>query len=397
VNSPEPEAQETGVRPAPFEVQLLSLVGSGQVKLPPYPAVAKRLRDLCSGDEFELADVARIASADQVLSAAVLRAARSPVFRARTEVGSLDEAVARVGVDVVVELAFAVGLGGHARGGVLESLRRGSWRRGLFAAEIARALAPVYRVDSSEAYTAGLLHDFGEILAYAALDEIAAARRISISRKRCREIAEEHHVELGVLLAERWNLPEPVIAAIEGHGNASDRRPIVELVRTVDGIVSRIERGLPAVLAIGELAFPATARVLLEELLPELPAIVRDFEPTGRAKEISSTVLEREETTLENKRPAKFTATIQGKRHRGTQIANDGFELNTTSLLAEQTICEVELDGPGGAFPVFAVVSLVEKGNPTHRVELMPCALDRVSDERWRRLKGAFAPPLPRR
>lgn len=280
---------------------------------------------------------------------------------------------------------------------MLDSLRRGSWRRGLFAAEIARALAPVYRVDSSEAYTAGLLHDFGEILAFAALDEIAVQGAMRLTRKRCRDIAEQHHVELGVLLAERWDLPESVIAAIEGHGDASDRRPIVELVRTVDGIVSRIERGLPAVLAIGGLAFPSTARVLLEELLPGLPAIVRDFEPAGRTKEISSTVLEREETTLEKKRPAKFTAAIQGKRHRATQIANDGFEIDTTASIGEQTVCEVELGGPDGAFTVFAVVSLVEKGHPMHRVELRPCALDPEADERWRRLKGQFPPPLPRK
>jgi HD-like signal output (HDOD) protein len=382
-----------------LEVELLTLVASGGVKLPPYPAVTQRLRELIANDDFALKDIGRVVSADQVLSAAVLRAARSPAFRTRVEVVSLDDAISRIGVDVVLELAMAVGLSAYARGGLLDVLRRESWRRAVFAAEIARALAPVFRVDSGEAYTAGLLHDFGEILVYACLDEIAGRdASMKLGKARCREIAEAHHVDLGILLAERWNLPESVLIAIEQHPLESEAPPaMVALLRTVDRVVERLERGMAAVLAIGDFPFPATARVLLEELLPQLPAIVRDFEPKTGARDLSREVLEREATALrDKKRPAKFTATIQGKRYRGTGIAGDGFEITGPALLAEQTVCEVEIAAPGGSFELWAVIALVERGRPMHRLELSPCALDARTDEEWRRLKGTFPPPLPK-
>jgi HD-like signal output (HDOD) protein len=62
---------------AALEAAVRDLTVTGAVKIPPYPAVALRLQRTVSDGNFGLSDLARMTSADAVLTATVLRMANS--------------------------------------------------------------------------------------------------------------------------------------------------------------------------------------------------------------------------------------------------------------------------------------------------------------------------------
>jgi len=125
-----------------------------------------KLEGLLRGNDFGLADVARLISSDQVLTADVLRCANSALFSRGTPAVTVQQALSRVGAAEVRRLALAPGLGAQARGaGSLSSLRRRAWLESLAAALVSQELARANGLDPEVAFVCGLLHDFGKVIA----------------------------------------------------------------------------------------------------------------------------------------------------------------------------------------------------------------------------------------
>jgi HD-like signal output (HDOD) protein len=182
--------------------------------LPSLPAAALELLQLCRGDAVDLRKVADLLAKDPALAARALRAANS-ALTGWGEVRQLTRAVTLLGSKTVVSLALTFSL--------VRSRRRGSgsggfdheafWRRALYSAIAARALAERWRVDPEEAFLAGLLQDLG-VLAMAEVfrheygdawtrSEGQHARLCAAERARTGIT----HVEVGHLLARSWRLP----------------------------------------------------------------------------------------------------------------------------------------------------------------------------------------------
>jgi HD-like signal output (HDOD) protein len=373
--------------PYELDARLRVLVRNGELALPPYPAVALQLSRVIRGDDYSLSDLAKIVESDAVLSATVLRYAQSPAMRGRHAVRNLDQALGRLGSQRLLRLAYAASLSAEARSrGVLQVLRREAWRRALYGAEICRVLAPVARVDEGEAHLAGLLHDFGQLVALGAIERILAGHaEAKVSRQMCRHVADLYHVELGGLLAESWKLPEPVQRAIRTH-HRQDDDPLVTLVRLADGVVARIEGHLPVRAILQDSPFPATARVLLEELLPTLPAILAAFEPGVRRD--PPTTLEVAEPLLgEDAALCRFRVVAGGRKLRGLRMGLAAMEVRG-SALPEQAVIQVGVDRPPHAgLDLWVLVARQVKIGPREAVmELVPCAMDEETEARWRAL-----------
>jgi len=377
VNSPSSETI-----PYELDARLIGIVSQGHVRLPPYPAVAAQLADLLSTDDYDLASIEELIAADQVLTASVLRLARSAAMGGgRAPVSTLTQALSRVGSSAVMLLAFASGAGAHANAaGTLKALRRETWRRSVYAAEICRVLARLYRIPPGEAFLAGLLHDFGEVVTLASLEEMIGGAAKKVSAKRCQKVARNYHVEVGLVIADHWRLPESVKTSIAGHHRAeADSSAVVRLVAAADAVVERIEAGLPVVAVPQDSPFPETAKVLLEDLLPTLPDLLSNFESDAKPAP-QSEFLEKDPTTLGEVQPASFRASIGSRKFRGVGIAPDGIVIEGSQGLAEQSVVKVDM-GDGRGF--WAVVSLHQVGKKSHRMELRPTLFDEEAEGRW--------------
>ncbi|HEY6005083.1 MAG TPA: HDOD domain-containing protein [Anaeromyxobacter sp.] len=216
------------------------LIVRDALTLPPYPGISLRIADLVRERDYGLDSLARLVRSDAALALDLLRAANSAYY-GLGRVVSLEQAVVRVGVEHLERLALATELDAHALArGPLFPLRRLAWHDALASAVLSRELAKARSLPPEEAFTCGLLHDFGRIVAIGAIERIAAGSR-TMPAHFWESVVDRHHVRLGSILAERWDLPAPVAEAIRLHhgggAEVSASPQLVQVVRIVDAAV----------------------------------------------------------------------------------------------------------------------------------------------------------------
>lgn len=234
-----------------IEREIVNLVARDAVKIPPYPAVAFQIERLVSGGDYGLDDLARLVGSDQVVSADVLRVGNWFVYSRGKTVNSVKQAVTAIGAHDVGRIALASGLSGQGLSpGKLAPLRRQIWIDALASAFLCQALAPRRGLAADVAFSAGLLHDFGKVIAISCVEDLLA-RRDDVGAHSAAEwqgVVENFHVELGLVMAARWGLPQVIADAISLHHAAAlpgaEDPALVELVAAVDEVTALLRSGI---------------------------------------------------------------------------------------------------------------------------------------------------------
>jgi len=186
------------------------------------PSLPKVLRELVIAFDKPNADVAQIVSligSDPALAAKVLKVANSAFFRRARTIASLKEAVVFMGLHTTRLLVLGAGMAGAVRFLDRES-RTQFWRYSLHTAVTARYFARLAKQDADTAFTAGLIHAIGEPLMRELYeDELASIDEQSAFFDDQRAALERltlgyAYPEVSAALAEEWNFPQAVVAAI---------------------------------------------------------------------------------------------------------------------------------------------------------------------------------------
>lgn len=201
-------------------------VAQGMVELPLLPGVAMEVTHIANQENADARAIADILRKDQALTAHVLRVVSSPVYSGRTQIVSLQQAVARLGVQKIREIALAIAF----RVGVFKlkgfedeitSLFQHSVSAALFAQELARAT----RRNVEDAFLCGLLHDVGRPVILQALVSILNEQKLTVPSRAIVAATGDLHVDVGATLAESWQLPEAVEMSIRYHHSATPPLP----------------------------------------------------------------------------------------------------------------------------------------------------------------------------
>jgi putative nucleotidyltransferase with HDIG domain len=191
--------------------------------LPPFPAIAHRILALASQEQVGTQEVGALIRLDPSFSAELLRFANSALFGARREVTSLAQAVALLGMDHVKSMATFVALNNMVRSSVRALALRKVWVHSVATAFIAEEAARISGLDSEAAYTAGLLQNLGILgLMSAYPDEYS--RMLDVSNdfgfdllQTERDLFDIDHCAAGAYLAQDWDFPDELAAAIATH------------------------------------------------------------------------------------------------------------------------------------------------------------------------------------
>ncbi len=266
---------------------IVELVSKQKVKVPPYPAVAFRIEAVVRSGNYGLDDLAKLVSSDQVLAADVLRCANSALYARGSPVASVKQAVGRIGAKDVARLALASGLGAHAlASGRLSPIRRKVWLDALASALLAQDLARARKLAPDVAFAAGLLHDFGKVVVIACIEELLQ-NRTDVAPKLEEEwvgVMDRYHVELGMVMAARWDLPPVIADAISLHHSdevtVASEPMIVKTVMAVDRVIgllaSHTRLGVDELAEIPELTLHE--REALVRTVESLPGFIAAFE-----------------------------------------------------------------------------------------------------------------------
>ncbi|HEY0992247.1 MAG TPA: HDOD domain-containing protein [Kofleriaceae bacterium] len=226
---------------------LIQQLRSTEVRIPPYPAVALSLDRLSRDPKSTLTDVTSIIAADAALAATVLRYASAASMKSSGPV-TLDAAVRKLGLEELTRVVIATTVGASAtKPGPLSLLRRDQWRRSLLSAMFCRELAGRRGVLPDQAFLGGLLHDFGAVVVLACLEALGKERLPTLSEATWRRLVEDLHIEFGMIVVTRWQLPEPIAEVVAHHHTphtaARSHRSLVQLVSIVDQIIAVLDRG----------------------------------------------------------------------------------------------------------------------------------------------------------
>lgn len=201
-----------------IEAELRAQLAGGNLELPPIPDLAQRVLSLTSDPSADASALAAVIHRDPALAASVLRGANGAALCGVTPVVTLQQAVARLGLKRVSEIAIAASLrAGIFANALHAALVTESWRRSLATALYAKEIMRTLRGSVETGFLAGLLVDIGTPLTLHALTGHEAPES-KLSDADARALCERLGAEFGESAAEAWGLPLPVRHAIAEQG-----------------------------------------------------------------------------------------------------------------------------------------------------------------------------------
>ncbi|HEV8604584.1 MAG TPA: HDOD domain-containing protein [Tepidisphaeraceae bacterium] len=190
--------------------------------LPSPPALAMLVMELVREDA-PVAEIAELISQDSALSAKLLKTANSSFYRRSHTVSTIAHATILLGLKTVRTLVLGFSLVSRLQTRKTKAFDyQKFWRRNLYAATAARALAgKMNLIQREEAFLAGLLADIGMLALDAVYDGYADICRGARSHAELAEIEVQlldmTHADASGLLARQWKLPAMLAIPMGSH------------------------------------------------------------------------------------------------------------------------------------------------------------------------------------
>jgi len=179
--------------------------------LPPFRPVAVQLLRMVGNPSVPFGQVASLLKTDSILTAELLRAANSPLFTVRQEITNVLQAIVFLGLDMVSALVATTALRALVDKGNCQ-FTYSCWRHSLAAAMICRNLAGFDGMAPERCYTAGIMHDIGQLALLRVFPEYATMMLEAMQKGDDLNAAERDrfgitHAEAGRWLLSQWGCP----------------------------------------------------------------------------------------------------------------------------------------------------------------------------------------------
>jgi two-component system cell cycle response regulator len=203
--------------------QLLQRVKSCP-NLPSMPAIAVEVLELTKDDTVDISQIAGLVSRDPAMAAKILKTANSSFYGCSQRVATMSQALMILGLNSVKTLVLGFSLVNNLSRGQAKGFdHRAYWKRSIYAATAARALAPRAGVaELEEAFLAALLADVGVLVLDLTVGEAYGATTVRAASHEDLPAVEAAdlggtHAEVGGLIAEKWRLPALLAGPIAHH------------------------------------------------------------------------------------------------------------------------------------------------------------------------------------
>jgi putative nucleotidyltransferase with HDIG domain len=192
--------------------------------LPPFPENILEIQRLIASEEADMGMVARQISKDPVLTADLLRLVNSAQYMLAKRLDNITDAVKIAGMRSLKNLLFSYGtqqiLGTDSA--EKKILWEHCFKTAFYAFNIARKLKSNHHI-IDDVYVSGMLHDMGKIIFSNVHPNLLEKIRHFCTERNIPHYTFEdlsagiNHAEIGALIAEKWNFPDSLIAAIRYH------------------------------------------------------------------------------------------------------------------------------------------------------------------------------------
>jgi putative nucleotidyltransferase with HDIG domain len=209
--------------------------------LPQFPENVMMVQKLISDPKSTMVSIARQISMDPALTADLLKIVNSAQYMLAKKVDSISDAVKMVGIRGIKNLLYSYGA--QKILGDKTAEKKQLWEHSYKTAFYAYNLVKNFKKDHNlldDVYVAGILHDMGKIIFSNVHPDLLNKIKTLCGEKNLPASTFEdlaagmNHAEIGALIAEKWNFPEGLIAAIRFHHDPESAAPeYQDLVKTV--------------------------------------------------------------------------------------------------------------------------------------------------------------------
>lgn len=217
------DANHPVARPDHAPGALEAFVASAE-HLPLFSGTAVQLVRSFERPEVTSAELATLIASDAALAVHLLRIVNSPFYGLARRIGTVTDALAVLGIDLVRRTVTAAVLQRPLLAYLHDTtIARAFWRHELVCAALSRHLALQNGADGEFAYMAGLLHDVGRLVMLMRFPEHSDVLLQARHDLDGSDVDEEHalfgfdHAQVGAALLELWGLPQGMVMAAHQH------------------------------------------------------------------------------------------------------------------------------------------------------------------------------------
>lgn len=225
--------------------------------LDPLPMTIQRLIVMLEDDFVSPREVASVIEYDQAIATTLLRVANSPIMGSRITVERIGDAVMRMGIDQILDIALGTHFKKLSHPVDLYDLTEDElWFHGAISSVAAKEIVAACRATSIPplATVAALTHDIGKLVLVRYVDaDMSEILRVAAEKDLTFVEAEQElfgfdHAEVGAAVAEKWSFPEEVRDAIARHHQVpvEDPTPLLDTVMLANMVAKTIGIGLGA-------------------------------------------------------------------------------------------------------------------------------------------------------
>lgn len=199
-----------------IEESLKQSIFEGFVEVPMLPEVASQALSLAQDPEASSAQMAALIERDQSLAGHVMRIANSVAYTPMANLVSLQQAVTRLGMIVISEIALTAALGAklfNTPG--YEDYVEFNWQHALATSMWCKEIATEAGLDAETAFLAGLLHSIGRPAILQTLLELAKQQNVSLTPQTVYRLEKKYSQPVTEFVLTRWGMPSEVREATQ--------------------------------------------------------------------------------------------------------------------------------------------------------------------------------------
>lgn len=210
-------------------------INDNTLSLPMLPKVTQQVMSLVNDQDSDAAALSRLIQGDPALAGHVMRIANSAAYSPNAKMTSLQQAITRLGMSSIAEIAMAATMGPklfQAKG--FEALVKDIWESSIAIAVWAKEIARQGRRNVESTFLCGLLFQIGRPVVLQAVLELSGREARVVDVETVTALMNKYQRVVGSNLAMQWHLPigvSHVINGVDSDKPAEGSQDIVEAIK----------------------------------------------------------------------------------------------------------------------------------------------------------------------